>query len=103
MEIGLHHWLVLSSLLLGIGLYGVLTRRNALLLLMSLELVLNAAAINFVAFNYYLTPNLIKGQVFAIFIIAIAAAEAAIGIAIVIRLYRLRGEIDLTNVTELKW
>lgn len=103
MSIGLYHWIVLSFIILGIGLYGVLTRRNALLVLMSLELIINAAAINFAAFNYYLTPELVKGQIFSIFAIAVAAAEAAIGIAIVIRLYRLQGGVDLTQAAELKW
>jgi len=103
MTITLYHWLTLSSMLLGLGLYGVLTRRNAILVLISLELVLNAAAMNFISFNYYLAPKLVTGQVFSLFIIAVAAAEAALGIAIVIRLYRLYGEIDLAKAAELKW
>ena len=86
--IGLNHILILSTALFFIGVYGFLTRRNLVTLLMSIELILNSVNINFVAFNKYLYPEKLDGLFFAIFIIAIAAAEAAVAIAIIINLYR---------------
>jgi NADH:ubiquinone oxidoreductase subunit K len=103
MEITIHHWLILSSLLFCTGMYGVLVRTNTLMILMSLELMLNAAAINFIAFNYYLSPQLVSGQIFTVFIIAVAAAEAAVGFAITIRLYRARGDIDVSTANRMKF
>ncbi|MDD2942023.1 MAG: NADH-quinone oxidoreductase subunit NuoK [bacterium] len=102
MEITLYHWLTLSSFLFAIGIYGVLTRSNGLMTLMSLELMLNAAALNFVAFNRYLAPSAISGQLFTVFVIAVAAAEAAVGFAIMIRLYRSQGNIELGQATLMK-
>lgn len=99
-DIGINHFLVLSSALLVLGVYGVCTRRNAIALLMSVELILNSAAINFVAFNHFLGKGL-SGQVFGIFIVAVAAAETAVAIGIIVRFYRLRGSIDLEQAATL--
>ena len=88
MAIGPKHFLVLSGLLFAIGLFGVLARRNIVGLLMSVELLFNAVGINFVAFNRYLYPNVLWGQGFTIFVIALAAAEAVVGLALVLAIYR---------------
>ncbi|MGQ9809338.1 MAG: NADH-quinone oxidoreductase subunit NuoK [Armatimonadota bacterium] len=93
----------LSALLFGIGLFGLLSRRNAIAILMCIELMLNAANINLVAFSRVVTPQLLTGQVFAIFVMAIAAAEAAVGLAIVIALYRNRERIVVDEVDLLRW
>lgn len=85
---GLYPCLIVGALLLGIGVYGVLSRRNILLILMSIELIFNAANLNLVAFNRYLHPGQPWGQGFALFVIAIAAAEAVVGLALVVAFYR---------------
>ncbi len=95
--------LALSALLFGIGLFGLLSRRNAIAILMCIELMLNAANINLVAFSRAVTPQMLTGQVFAIFVMAIAAAEAAVGLAIVIALYRNRERIVVDEVDLLRW
>jgi len=97
------HILFLSTGLFFIGMYGVLTRRNMIALLMSIELMLNSININFVAFNKYLYPDALDGIFFTIFIITIAAAEVALAIAIVINLYRRYNSIDVNDATELKF
>jgi NADH-quinone oxidoreductase subunit K len=99
----LTHILILSTALFFIGIYGVLTRRNMIALLMSIELMLNSININFVAFNKYLYPDALNGLFFTIFIITIAAAEVALAIAIVINLYRRYNSIDVNDATELKY
>ncbi|MCH8849487.1 MAG: NADH-quinone oxidoreductase subunit NuoK [Chloroflexi bacterium] len=99
----LEHFLVLSSLLFSIGVYGVLTRRNAVLIIMSVELMLNAAAINMVAFAAYASPDRFTGIIFAIFIITIAAAEAGLALAIVLRVFRNLGTANVDEVDRLKW
>lgn len=99
------HYLVLSLTLFGIGVVGVLTRRNAIIIMMSIELMLNAAAINFVAFNGQILAaghDNHVGQIFALFIIAVAAAEAAIGLAIVISLMRSRDSINVDEIDLMK-
>ena len=97
-------WCVaLSAVLFSIGLFGVLARRNAVAILMSIELMLNAANINFVAFSRSVSPGELTGQIFAIFVMAIAAGEAAVGLAIVIALYRRRSSITVDDVNLLKW
>jgi len=101
--IPLSWYLILAALLFCIGLFGALTRRNAVAILMSLELMLNAVNINMVAFSRYITPHLLTGQVFAIFIIAIAAAEAALGLAIVIAVYRSRDTVNADELDLMKW
>lgn len=96
----LAQYLVLSALLFCIGLYGVLARKNGVLVLMSIELILNAANLNFVAFGaFHDTP---VGQVFALFVIAIAAAEVGIGLAISLLIYRNRQTVDLSQLDEMR-
>ena len=103
MEIGLNHYLVLSSLLFAIGLYGALSRRNAIAILMSIELMLNGVNVALVAFSRYITPLAPTGQVFALFVATVAAAEAAVGLAIVISIYRTRETVDVEKMNLLKW
>jgi len=102
-SIGLEHYLILSAILFSIGLYGVLAKRNAIIILISIELMLNAVNIAMVAFSRYIVPLMLTGQVFAIFIIVVAAAEAAVGLAIIIAIYRNRETIDVTQVDLMKW
>jgi len=99
----LMHYLTLAAILFSIGFYGLLTRRNAIALLMSLELMFNAVNINLVALNRFVTPRDCTGQIFAIFVIVIAAAEATIGLAIVILIYRNWHSIDADRINLLKW
>ena len=102
-SVPLTHILFLSTALFFIGMYGLFTRRNMITLLMSVELILNSVNINFVAFNKYLYPDKLDGVFFTIFIITIAAAEAAVAIAIIINLYRSHKSIDLETAAELKY
>jgi NADH:ubiquinone oxidoreductase subunit K len=102
-SIGLEHYLILSAILLAIGLYGVLSRRNAVVILMSIELMLNGVNIVMVAFSRYIVPMLLTGQVFAIFIMVVAAAEVAVGLAIIIAIYRGRETLDVTQIDLMKW
>lgn len=101
--ISITHILLLSTSLFFIGMYGFFTRRNLITLLMSVELMLNSVNINFVAFNKYLFPEKLDGVFFAIFIITIAAAEAAVAIAIIINLYRSHQSIDVEDAGEMKF
>lgn len=103
MEIGLTHYLALGAILFAIGLFGVLTRRNAIGILMSIELLFNAVNINFVAFNRFITPADFTGQIFAIFTIVIAAAEATVGLAIVLLLYRRFKDVFVDKINLMKW
>ena len=103
MAVGLEHYLILSTVLFSIGLYGALSKRNAIVILMSIELMLNAVNIAMVAFSRYIVPLLLTGQVFAIFIMVVAAAEAAVGIAIIMAVYRSRDSIDTTQIDLMKW
>ena len=103
MAVGLGHYLILATLLFSIGLYGALAKRNAIVILMSIELMLNAVNIIMVAFSRYVVPALLTGQVFAIFIIVVAAAEATVGLAIIIAIYRSRETIDATQIDLMKW
>jgi len=100
--VGLQHFLTLSAMLFCIGLYGALTRRNAIAILMFVELMLNAANIAMVAFSRYVTPVALTGQVFAIFIMVVAAAEAAVALAIIISIYRSRQIIDADKIDLMK-
>lgn len=95
-------FLVLSALLFSIGVYGVLARQHAVLVLLSVELMLNAVNINLVAFSAMLSDNL-SGQVFALFVIAVAAAEVGVGLAIVILIYRNRQSVDVDDMSLMKW
>lgn len=101
MTVGLMHYLILAAALFCIGLYGVLTRRNAVAVLMCLELMFNAVNINLVAFSHF-RPD-IGGLVFSLFVIAVAAAEATVGVALVLAVYRNQRDIDLDNATSLRW
>ena len=96
--ITLTHYLVLSAALFGLGLYAVLARRNAVAMLMGIELMLNAANINLVAFNKYAAPGSMQGQIFALIVITLAACEAAVGLALVLAVYR---RFETTYVDEL--
>ena len=102
-DIPLTHILFVSTALFFIGMYGLFTRRNMITMLMSIELLLNSVNINFVAFNKYLYSDQLNGIFFTIFIITIAAAEAAVAIAIIINLYRSHHSIDVEDADELKY
>ena len=99
----LTHILFLSTALFFIGMYGLFTRRNMITMLMAIELILNSVNINFVAFNKYLYPGKLDGLFFTLFIIAIAAAEAAVAIAIIINLYRSHHSIDAEDAGEMRF
>ncbi|MBL7761716.1 MAG: NADH-quinone oxidoreductase subunit NuoK [Sediminibacterium sp.] len=103
MEPGLYHILFISAALFFIGIYGFFTRRNLITMLMSTELILNSVNLNFIAFNKYLWPGKMDGLFFTVFVIAIAAAEAAVGIAIIINLYRSHQSIDVASAEDLKY
>ncbi len=96
-------YLALAAILFAIGVFGVLTRRNAVGILMSLELMFNAANINFVTFNKFIAPGGLTGQIFAAFVIVIAAAEAVVGLAIVLLLYRNWKGINVDRINIMKW
>lgn len=114
--VGLGHFLVLSGVLFGIGLFGALTRRNAIVVLMAIEVMFNAVNLAVVAMSRYLTPLalrgggvaeeatrfLLTGQVFAVFVITVAAAEVALGLAIVLLIYRVRQTAEVTQVDSMK-
>lgn len=102
-SIPLQAFLIISTLMFFIGVFGFLTRRNLITMLMSIELILNAVNINFVAFNKYLYPQNLQGHFFTLIIIAIAAAEAAVAIAIIINIYRNFRSIDVDKVDEMKF
>lgn len=96
-------YLSLGAVLFAIGMYGMVSSRNAVRVLMSIELMLNAVNINLVAFARYIDPSEVKGQVFAIFILTVAAAEAAVGLAIVLAMYRNTATVDMEQFNLLKW
>ncbi len=98
----LGHFLAFSALLFAVGIYGLLTRRNLIAMLMAVELILNSAALNFVAFHYFRLGGDVAGAVFPIFIIAVAAAEAAVVLAIIIVLYRHQRHLDIEAADTLK-
>ncbi len=101
MEIGLGHYLVVSAILLVLGIFGIfLNRKNVIIILMSVELILLAVNINFVAFSAWL--NDLNGQIFAMFVLTVAAAEAAIGLAILVIYFRNRGSIEVEEISTLK-
>ena len=100
MHVGLHHYLVVSAVLFGLGLLGVMVRRNLLIIYMSLELMLNAANLALVAFSRF--QSNLHGQVMVFFIITVAAAEVAVGLALMVALYRKRRTADVDSLTSLK-
>lgn len=95
-------YLIVGAALFCLGIYGALSRRNAIAVLMGVELILNAVNINLIAFNRYITPQQVTGQVFAIFVLSIAAAEAAVGLALIIAIYRARDTVNLEDIDLLK-
>lgn len=101
--ITLDHYLVLSAILFCIGLYGALAKRNAIVILMCIEIMLAAVSIAMVGFSRFVVPQLLTGQIFAIFIMVVAAAEAAVGLAIIISIYRNRETINANDINLLKW
>jgi NADH-quinone oxidoreductase subunit K len=102
-EITLTHYLFISTALFFIGVYGFFTRRNMISMLIAVELILNAVNINFIAFNKFLFPQQIEGLIFTLFIITIAAAEAAVAIAIIISVYRRFNTIEADSVDSMKF
>lgn len=102
-QIPLESFLFVSAILFSLGVFGVLSRRNAVHILMSVELMLNAVAINFVAFSTYTDPELFRGLVFGIFVIIIAAAEVGLALAIILRVFRSRATANVDEVNQLKW
>jgi NADH-quinone oxidoreductase subunit K len=101
--IPLSWFLILSAAIFSVGLFGVLARRNAIAILMGIELMLNAVNINLVAFWRYLSPELISGQVFVIMILAVAASEAAVGLALIISIYRRKRTVAADDINLMKW
>lgn len=101
-SIPLHHWLILSSALFSIGIYGFLTRKNTVGILMSIEILINSAVLNFIVFDRYSLIPKIEGEVMALLIIALAACEVVILFAILLALFRHKLSVDITKITELK-
>ena len=102
MDIGLTHYLAVSAILFTLGVIVIMTRRNAIAVLMGLEMLLNAAGINFVAFNKYSAPERLDGQIFTIFIIILAAAEAATALAIVLNVYHQLNSVNVDDARALR-
>lgn len=102
MTVGLPHLLVLAALLFGIGMYGALSRKNAVHVMMSLELMANAVNINLVALSRFVTPEALTGQFFAVFSMVVSAAEIGLGLALVLAIYRSKRSVELDAMTELK-
>lgn len=103
MQVGLTHYLVVSALLFCLGLYAMLTRRNAVAILMGIELMLNAANVNLVAFNKFVAPAAVSGQIFALVVITLAACEAGVGLALVMAAYRNLETIHVDEINVMKW
>jgi NADH-quinone oxidoreductase subunit K len=101
--ISLQFFLILATIMFFTGIYGFLTRRNLITILMSSELILNSVNINFLAFNRFLFPHKLEGMFFSIFVIAVAACEAAVAIAIIINIYRRFSTINVEDVDEMKY
>jgi NAD(P)H-quinone oxidoreductase subunit 4L len=101
--VGLDQYIILSAVLFCIGLLGVLTQRNVIKVIMCLEIMLNAVNIALIAFSRYVVPLALTGQIFAIFVMVVAAAEVAVGIAIVFAIYRNKESVDMENFNILKW
>ncbi|HJM36668.1 MAG: NADH-quinone oxidoreductase subunit NuoK [Dehalococcoidales bacterium] len=103
MSVGLEHYLILSAALFSIGFYGALAKKNAIIILMCIELMINAVNIAMAAFSRYSVPVLLTGQVFIIFIIVVAAAEVAVGLAIIMNIYRSRETTETDKIDLMKW
>lgn len=102
-QISLQSFLFVSAVMFSLGVYGVLSRRNAVQILMSVELMLNAVAVNFVAFATYTDGTLFRGLIFAVFVIIVAAAEVGLALGIILRVFRNRATANVDEVDELKW
>lgn len=103
MVVPLEHVLIFSAIMFCIGAYGVLARRNGVLVLMAIELMFNAVAVNLVAFSSRVDPLGASGIIFAIFVISIAAAELGLGLAIILRVYRMRASVNVDDVDLMRW
>lgn len=101
--IPMESYLILSGILFSLGAYGVLSRRNAVLIIMSVELMLAAVSINMIAFAVFRSPELFTGLIFAIFVITIAAAEAGLALGLIVYLYRQRQTVNVDEIDSLKW
>ncbi len=101
--ITLNHYLILAAALFCIGLYGALAKKNAVAVFMGIELMLNSVNINLVAFNHFMSHEKLTGHIFAVFIIVVAAAEVAVGLAIVLSIYRHRKSSTIDDMSWLKW
>jgi NADH-quinone oxidoreductase subunit K len=101
--IPMQHFLVLSGILFSLGVYGVLARRSAVLILMSVELMLQAVSINFIAFAVYLSPEAFVGLIFAVFVIVVAAAEVGLLLAIILRIFRNQATANVDEVDMMRW
>jgi NADH:ubiquinone oxidoreductase subunit K len=102
-QIPLEAFLFVSAIIFSLGAYGVLSRRNAVQILMSVELMLNAVAVNFVAFAVYTDPELFRGVIFGIFVIIVAAAEVGLALGIILNVFRANSTANVDEVSELKW
>ncbi len=102
-QIPLENFLAVAAIIFSLGVYGVLSRRNAVQILMSVELMLNAVVVNFVAFAVYTDPELFRGLIFGIFVIIVAAAEVGLALAIILRVFRNRGTANVDEVDQLRW
>ena len=101
--IPIQFFLILAAIMFFVGVYGFLTRRNLITILMSVELILNSVNINFLAFNRFLYPHKLEGMFFSLFVIAVAASEAAVAIAIIISIYRRFTTINVEDINEMKY
>ena len=103
LDLKLIHFLVVSGVLFCIGIFGVLSRRHLVQILMSVELILNAVLINLIAFSSFSNTPGLTGQMFAVFVIVVAAAEVGVGLAIILSIYRKKKSVDIDNINILKW
>lgn len=103
MTLTLYHYLVLSAILFCIGLYGIITSKNAVRVLMSIELAFAGVSVNMVAFSNYVTPGALTGQMFTIFIMTVSAAEAGVALAIIFNIYKNFGTVDMDKINLMKW
>lgn len=99
----LNHFLVFGTALFCLGIWGVITSRHAIRVLMSVELMLNGINVNLVAFSNFVTPDTIRGQMFALFVMAVAAAEAGVALAIILNLYQNFRDVDMDSINLMKW
>lgn len=103
MSLTLYHYLILSAFLFCIGIYGIMTSKNAVRVLMSVELALAGVSINLVAFSNYVTPAMLTGQIFTIFIMTVSAAEAGVGLAIIFNVFKNFKTVDMEKISTMKW